>query len=203
MVFELTCKGCGHVSTWYRSGHPRNLLDPNGRGRLCGDQEDLRLILAAYLGIQVRLVLPLDWDHVWTEFRGGGDGEDGGPDGSAPWRVRDGSARNFCRRLDEGIGSWTGVLAVHPYPELCRDVTGEYLGYRRDGGKADDGDDCDMERYRSTVREARLDATGGLTQAKTLLGYVLERAGLTREDVTALIRQAAVDHKRGKEWWRI
>ena len=209
VVFELTCIECGHESRWYRSGHPKNLLDPNGRGRLCGEQEDLRLILASYLGIEVRLVLPLDWDHVWSEFRGGrgGDSDEdsdkNGLDDSASWNVRDGSARNFCRRLDEGIGSWTGVLAVHPDPELCSDVTGDYLNYRRDRGRADDGDDFDMERYRSTVREARLDSTGGLTQAKTVVGYVLERAGLSSEDVTALIRQAAADHRDGTEWWRI
>ena len=68
VAFRLTCPDCRHVTHWYRSGHPRIILDPNGRGRLCGEQEDLRLVLAGYLNVPVRLVVPLDWDHVWTEY---------------------------------------------------------------------------------------------------------------------------------------
>ena len=70
VVFQITCTECHHIYTWYRSGHPTMLLSPHKWGRLCGEQEDLRLSLAQHLGLSVRLAVPLDWDHVWTEFRG-------------------------------------------------------------------------------------------------------------------------------------
>lgn len=157
VVFELTCPQCHHVSNWYRSGHPKVILNPNKWGRLCGDQEDLRLTLAEYLNIPVRLIFPLDWDHVWSEYQQFSD-----------WEVHDGSARNFCRRLDEGIGSWTRVWAIHPNEDWCQDVTQDYLKYKQEGGRVDDHNDgSDMERYRKTVQDAQMDETGGLTQAKT------------------------------------
>ena len=80
-----------------------------------GEQEDLRLTLADYLDISVRLGVPLDWDHVWTEYQSS--------EKSNCWRVEDGSPRNFMCRLDEGIGSWTCVWSIHPNPKLCQDIT--------------------------------------------------------------------------------
>ena len=38
-------------------------------GRLCGEQEDARSALASYLGVPLRVALPLDWDHVWSEYQ--------------------------------------------------------------------------------------------------------------------------------------
>ena len=63
------------------------------------------------------MACPLDWDHVWTEFAT----DDGG------WGVHDAPARNFCARLDEGIGAWTRVLVVSADPSLCADATSAYL----------------------------------------------------------------------------
>jgi len=195
VVFELTCPDCKHISRWYRSGHPKVLLNPNKWGRLCGDQEDLRLTLAEYLNIPVRLAVPLDWDHVWSEYE-----EEG------MWKVQDGSARNFCRRLDEGIGSWTGVWALHRNPDWCGDVTDEYLATQCNGGRADVRDDNkdnnSMERYEKIVRDAQNDASGNSTQAKTCYGYILARAKLSRDDLTMELRQAARDYGT-KEWWQL
>ena len=193
VVFELTCTACSSLSTWYRSGHPQILLNPNKWGRLCGDQEDLRLNLADYLNIPVRLAIPLDWDHVWSEYLSE----------SSSWQVQDDSARNFCCRLDEGIGSWTGVWAIHPNPEWCEDVTQDYLNTQQHGGRADNKIDKEsMKRYEKTVKNAREDRTGDLTQAKTINGYILERAHISHETITSVLQTAAHDFGN-KKWWEV
>ncbi|KAL3772102.1 hypothetical protein ACHAW5_004940 [Stephanodiscus triporus] len=176
VVFRVTCPDCARVTQWYRSGHPRIMLNPNRHGRLCGEQEDLRLILAGYLNVSVRMVVPLDWDHVWSEYNesssSASSSSASSSSASSAWQVHDGDARNFCRRLDEGIGSWTGVWAIHPDPDLCEDVTPNYLTCRRDGGRADDvyEDDDNMKRYEDAVRAAREDPNakrrGGGGEAK-------------------------------------
>ena len=56
----------------------------------------------------LRAIVPLDWDHVWSEH--------GGPGGAWP-PPREPAARNFAARLDEGIGAWSGVLVVGSEPE--------------------------------------------------------------------------------------
>ena len=194
VVFELTCTSCSAVSKWYRSGHPQILLNPNRWGRLCGDQEDLRLTLAEYLNIPVRLAVPLDWDHVWSEYSNAS---------STTWQVEDNSARNFCCRLDEGIGSWTRVWAIHPNPKWCKDVTRDYLTIQRNGGRADNNiDDKTMERYEKIIRDARLDKSGELTQAKTVNGYILLRANLSHDSITKELQRAAIDFGT-KEWWEL
>ena len=193
VVFELTCTVCGACSKWYRSGHPRILLNPNKWGRLCGDQEDLRLTLADYLNIPVRLTVPLDWDHVWSEYS----------DASSKWQVQDNSARNFCCRLDEGIGSWTRVWAMHPNPDWCKDVTQDYLNIQQEGGRADNNIDNEtMERYRKITNEARHDKSGDLTQAKTVNGYLLTRANLSHDSITVELQRAAQDFGT-KQWWEL
>ena len=197
VVFQLTCPKCKHISNWYRSGHPQIILNPNKWGRLCGEQEDLRLMLEDYLDIPVRLAVPLDWDHIWSEYKSSSGG----------WQVQDGSARNFCCRLDEGIGSWTRVWTIHTNPEWCQDVTQEYLAYQRDGGRADDrdhyGEDCArMKQYEQKVQAAQKDLSGELTQAKTCNGYVLARANLSSEEITQELQRAARDYG-SKEWWQI
>ena len=198
VVFQLTCPDCQHVSKWYRSGHPKVLLNPNKWGRLCGDQEDLRLTLAAYLNIPVRLVSPLDWDHVWSEYKPS-------LEFTTAWEVQDGSARNFCRRLDEGIGSWTRVWAVHTNPEWCQDVTSEYLRYKKDGGRADDRDDesnAEMKRYKKAVRDAQYDKTGFTTQAQTCNGYIMTLANFADDKITEELKRAAKDYGTRK-WWQV
>ena len=195
VVFEMTCPDCDFISKWYRSEHPKILLNPNKWGRLCGDQEDLRLILADYLKIPVRYIRPLDWDHCWSEYQTSSTSND--------WDVHDGSARNFCRRIDEGIGSWTRVWAIHP--DFCEDVTQKYLNYKKYGGRADDRNDeeiDDMIRYGKIVKDAQYDATGEMTQAKTCNGYILARGNYTDEEITDELRRAAKEYK-DKEWWQL
>ena len=85
-------------------------------GRLCGEQKDLRAWLAEAVGMPLRTIVPLDWDHVWSESRD-----------ETSWQPpSDDSARNFAARLDEGIGSWTCVLAIHHESAHCEDVTDQY-----------------------------------------------------------------------------
>ncbi|CAB9527768.1 expressed unknown protein [Seminavis robusta] len=208
--FQITCTQCGHVSYWYRSGHPRVILNPHKWGRLCGEQEDLRSALAYYLDIPLRLVVPLDWDHIWSEYGNHPvDSSSTTGTGTDPniitWQVEDDSARNFACRLDEGIGSWTRVLAIHPNPTLCQDVTNAYLSCQKDGGRAEDQHDNNMPRYRQTIQSAREDPTGAMTQSRTLHGFVLEKGQLLTDDnqVTSILQHAANDHAHGnKDWWQ-
>jgi hypothetical protein len=119
--------------------------------------------------------------------------------------VQDGSARNFARRLDEGIGSWTRVWAISSNAEWCQDVTREYLMYRRVGGRADhrnNHDNNEMSRYKETVRKAQNDSTGQLTQAKTCYGYILARANFTDDVITKELQRAATEYG-DKEWWQL
>lgn len=124
---------------------------------------------------------------------------------SSGWQVHDENARNFAVRLDEGIGSFTGVLAISPNPNLCMDVTDEYLQCRKsvdDRGRADQQHESQMTRYRDVVVKARKDSTGSITQAGTLNGYVIQRANLTSHDVTNEMRKAALEYgSRG--WWQV
>lgn len=196
VVFVLRCPECGATSRWYRSSDPEVVLNPSRWGRLCGEQEDLRLHLAAYLDVDLRTAVPLDWDHVWSEYRCAGESE--------LWAVHDGPARNFASRLDEGIRAWTGVLVVSPDPSLCGDATDEYLRCRNDdeGGRADPEHSDSMPRWREIVDAARRDASGALTQAKTLNGYVLHRAGLSSKDITEEVQRAA-EHYGKRAWWQL
>ena len=195
VAFLLRCPECGDESRWFRSSDAQVILNPNRWGRLCGEQEDLRAALARHLSVPLRAILPLDWDHVWSETRREADGAwvaCQGP-GDAP-------AANFAGRLDEGIGAWTRVIAVSADVEGTSDVTEEYLSCCSAGGRADERLDEEMPRYRETVSAARADASGSATQAKTLNGHVLHRAGFGREEVTCILRQAVVDHGV-VGWW--
>lgn len=199
-ILQLTCRACGSSTTrWYRSGHPRVTLNPHRWGRLCGEQEDLRLQLARYLGVTVRLCVPLDWDHVWSEFYDPRQDR---------WCVVDDSARNFALRLDEeGVGAWTRIWAIHPDATFCEDVTDDYLSVASSAngtrGRADVQFADRMDRYRRVVERARRDATGNATQAKTLTGYVLERAGFDdSERITRELRRAVRDYGT-RAWWDI
>lgn len=205
VVLSLHCPECGVTSRWYRSADPACQLNPNKWGRLCGEQEDLRLRLAEYLGIKVRTAIPLDWDHVWSEHLCDGGGEwdrlGGGYDRGS-WHVHDGSARNFAVRLNEGIGAWTGILVVSAEPDLCGDVTDEYLSCQSEGGRADDEHAHGMARWRSIVEASRKNSTGEQTQARTVKGYAIFRAHMTGEEVTAEMRRAATDHGTSS-WWQV
>ena len=198
VVFQITCTKCQHVYTWYRSGHPKILLSPHKYGRLCGEQEDLRLSLAKYLGISVRMAVPLDWDHVWTEFRCASSDN---KNDNTKWQVEDDSARNFACRLDEGIGMWTGVLALHPDPALCEDATDDYLRSQQNGGRTDNEHNEKLDDYQSRVEDARSDSSFAKTQAGTGAGYIIHRAQLRSGEVTDIIKQSAVDFERKKKWW--
>lgn len=207
-ILEWTCPNCQTVSQWYRSGHPKVILNPNRWGRLCGEQEDLRLALANFLGVQVRTALPLDWDHIWSEFRATSSIGVGGKQEQRVWQVQDDSARNFAVRLDEGIGSWTLVLAIHPDPDLCQDLTQEYLttfsneSSSLSFGRADSCHSESMPRYERWVQEARLDGTGECTQAKTVNGYLICcQARLTSKQITAELQSAARAFESGQNWW--
>ena len=195
-VFVLDCPDCHSVSRWYRSGHPKIILNPKRWGRLCGEQEDLRLDLANYLNVSVRTCLPLDWDHVWGEFSANiSDGDS--------WQVHDESCRNFAARLDEGIGAWTGVWTIHPNPKLCCDVTEEYLSCQQQGGRAEDSHASNMNKYREIVGKTRNDHTATSTQAKTLYGYVVQRANFpSSEEITSELQQAAKDYGM-RRWWQL
>jgi hypothetical protein len=213
-VLVLTCPRCNAVSRWFRSGDPRTILNPHRWGRLCGEQQGLRLDLARYLGLPTpRTCIPLDWDHVWSEDHrgttsdvvvGDGDGDVVLPKKTTArpyggeWYVRDESARNFAARLDEGIGSWTAVLAISPHPDLCEDATDDYLQCRLMGGRgvgrADDRFSAEMGRYRDMVKQARTDPSGTRTQAGTVNGYALQRTGFVSSDVTATLRRAVHDY---------
>ena len=107
VVFVLACPACGERSRWFRSAAASVTLNPRNWGRLCGEQEDLRAALAGHLGVPLRVAVPLDWDHVWSETL-----RDSGGD----WRIfehpGDAPAANFAGRLDEGIGAWSGVLCI-------------------------------------------------------------------------------------------
>jgi hypothetical protein len=197
-ILALKCPHCksstATTTRWYRSGHPQIMLTPSRWGRLCGEQEDLRMMLADYLQIPLRLCIPLDWDHIWSEFYNG-----------RCWEVPDDSARNFAVRLEEGIGAWTRLWVIHPNPDLCQDVTEDYFKCKSDedgGGRADDAFAGGMDGYRKIVEAARMDPTAEATQAKTLYGFVLERANFTSDRITEEMRKAVKDYGE-RSWWQL
>ncbi|CAK9018514.1 unnamed protein product [Durusdinium trenchii] len=121
VVFVYRCPSCGCTSRWFRSVHPEITLNPRRWGRLCGEQEDLKAWLAKYLSIPLRVCVPLDWDHVWTEVFNGDR-----------WVPLDQNCLHFARRLHEGIGAWTHVLAIGTpgsgdVLEATEEVTEAYL----------------------------------------------------------------------------
>jgi len=204
-IFVLDCPKCGAVSRWYRSRDPQIILNPQRWGRLCGEQEDLRLDLANYFGfVSIRTIVPLDWDHIWSEFRiidEDGDGycdRDSNDHITRNWKLKD-DDRNFAARLDEGIGCWTRVLAVSPNPQFCGDVTNNYLACECEGGLASDEIKQFMNRYRHQVTETRRDYSGMLTQAGTLNGYAIQRAGLSSSEITLIVRRAAKEYG-SRDW---
>lgn len=208
-ILQLDCPKCRTITRWYRSGHPQTILNPNKWGRLCGEQEHLRLALANYLEISLRVCIPLDWDHIWSEFAT--EESTSSALGSPEWFVHDDSARNFAVRLDEGIGTWTGVLGIHENPLFCEDLTCRYLCCRDDTnrergsdvplvGRADPCHAQEMPRYSTLVEAARKDQSGNKTQAKTVVGYLLQLAGLTSDQITRDLRRASTEYGT-KGWW--
>eukprot|EP00587_Corethron_hystrix_P008492 CAMPEP_0113297636 /NCGR_PEP_ID=MMETSP0010_2-20120614/414_1 /TAXON_ID=216773 ORGANISM="Corethron hystrix, Strain 308" /NCGR_SAMPLE_ID=MMETSP0010_2 /ASSEMBLY_ACC=CAM_ASM_000155 /LENGTH=307 /DNA_ID=CAMNT_0000150555 /DNA_START=174 /DNA_END=1097 /DNA_ORIENTATION=+ /assembly_acc=CAM_ASM_000155 len=192
VVFVMNCPICGEVSRWFRSDDPKIILNPFKWGRLCGEQENLRLHLARYLGVRLRTAIPLDWDHVWSEYQ-----EDDGT-----WTVHDDSARNFAARLEECIGAWTGVLAISPDHELCYDATDDYLLLKNEGGRADLHHRKKMLEWKQKVKAARLDPTGQSTQAGTLNGFLLGQSAMSSEEITSELRHA-VKNFASQEWWQV
>lgn len=197
VIFVLDCPTCSATSRWFRSSAASVTLNPNRWGRLCGDQEDARTALAAHLGVPLRTALPLDWDHIWSEFKG--DDE--------VWTIHEGAgdapAANFALRLDEGIGTWSGVLVVGSTDPLqTGDATEEYLDCRP-AGRADASLAGAMPRFSERVRAARVDATGEATQARSVNGHlVYVRAGFSSAQVTAVMRCAVEEHGV-RRWWEM
>ena len=52
------------------------------------------------------------------------------------------------------------------------------------------------------MHTARMDASGGLTQSKTVNGYLLARAKLDDDMITRVLQQAARDYGT-REWWQL
>ncbi|CAE8677503.1 unnamed protein product, partial [Polarella glacialis] len=190
VVFVYRCPDCGQTTRWFRSLHPEVTLNPRRWGRLCGEQEDLKAWLARYLGVRLRVCCPLDWDHVWTEVW----------DGIA-WKPLDPNCLNFARRLHEGIGSWTRVLAIGTpgsgkdaadAGEASEEVTEAY--FARAGGSPEE-----LRNWRATVDAARADASGASTQSRTLCGHVLQVARFDDLRITQELRSAQADFDLGRE----
>lgn len=240
VTFQINCIGCGATSRWFRSSRPEVILNPRRWGRLCGEQEDLRAWFAEALGVKQRTIVPLDWDHVWSEVAFPANVQctdstsaeissvlnetslSGTSSRGVKWSPpTDDAARNFVVRLDEGIGSWTHVLAVGPEPSACACVTEQYLScvttdvmenaesdHRScQHGRADSQYANRMERYRTRVLNARRDDSGKLCQAGTINGYVLHAAGFTDAHISTVMGRAAAQHAfarpRGGSiaWW--
>jgi len=157
--------------------------------------------LAEALGVQLRTMVLLDWDHVWSEvafppthaevaFPPSGAG------GASPlWLPpTDPDARNFAARLDEGIGAWTRVLGVSFDPRGCGCDTEEYLRCAAAGGRIDVAHAARLGEYRRLVHGARADPSGSSSQAGTLNGYVLAGAGFSDQQVTDVMARAAAQH---------
>ncbi|CAE7735644.1 DNAH6, partial [Symbiodinium sp. CCMP2456] len=177
VVFVFRCPDCGSVSRWFRATHPEVTLNPNRWGRLCGEQEDLKAWLARYLGVRLRVCLPLDWDHVWTEVF---DGDS--------WRPLDPNCVDFARRLNEGIGSWTHVLAIGTpgsgdMVAATEEVTEKYLLMAQ-------ASDDEVTAWRRQIHSAKVDPTGQATQSRTSHGHTLLCAGLKDHEITAELRAA-------------
>ncbi|CAE6950747.1 sec61a [Symbiodinium sp. KB8] len=177
VVFVFRCPDCGAVSRWFRATHPEVTLNPNRWGRLCGEQEDLKAWLAQYLGVRLRVCLPLDWDHVWTEVF---DGDS--------WRPLDPNCVDFARRLNEGIGSWTHVLAIGTpgsgdMVAATEEVTEKYLRMAK-------ASEDEVTAWRRQIHSAREDPTGQDTQSRTSHGHTLLCAGLEDHEITAELRAA-------------
>eukprot|EP00536_Pseudo-nitzschia_multiseries_P005981 jgi/Psemu1/192051/e_gw1.122.8.1 len=154
-VFVIDCPICGSSSRWFRSRDPKIILNPRRWGRLCGEQEDLRLDLARYFGsISIRTI---------------------------------------------GIGAWTKLLALSPDPEFCCDVTNSYVSCQYEGGRANNRYKQDMARYRQQITEAKKDGSGSLTQAGTVNGYAIQRAGLTSSEITSILQRAVEEY--GTQAW--
>jgi hypothetical protein len=119
-----------------------------------------------------RLAVPLDWDHIWSEYHGGDNNI--GPD--EYWHLQDDSARILLavwrKTLAFGHAFWRSI----PQPELCQDVTDAYHSCQQDGGRAEEKHAPIMSRYRGLVEAPWEDATCTLTQGKTLHGYVLQQS---------------------------
>ena len=122
------------------------------------------------------------------------------------WATREGAGEpptaNFATRLDEGIGSWSGVLVIAPEPMYTGDATSDYLSCRP-SGRAAAALAREMPRFAAAVDAARADATGSATQARSVNGHlVYVRAGFSAAEVTAVLRRAVEEHGQ-RAWWEV
>ena len=91
---------------------------------------------------------------------------------------------------------------MSPDPDLCNDTTNSYLSCQHEGGRADNRFVPDMTRYRQRITETRGDDSGSLTQAGTVSGYAIQRAGLTSSEITSVMRRAAKEHGT-RAWYQV
>jgi hypothetical protein len=60
-----------------------------------------------------------------------------------------------------------------------------------------------MDRYKDMAHQARNDETGSSTQAGTVKGYVINRAGFASHDITMEMKRAATDYVTNKVWYDV
>jgi len=178
-VYVLDCADCGKKTRWWRSQAPEICLNPNNWGRRCGEQSDMKIWFAGYIGVGHRYVISVDNDHIWTES----------------WND---DAGHFVQGHVHGNG-WTDIVAIGsslpgsgPGAEMASEhLTERYLTNLWPGDKNA------PQRARVDVRRA--DETGSKTQLHTLVGYACARGGLDAAGVTAALRTAQRDYDAGRK----
>lgn len=179
-VYVLDCANCGKKTRWWRSQAPEICLNPNNWGRRCGEQSDMKVWFAGYIGVGHRYVISVDNDHIWTES----------------WNDDSGQ---FAQGHVHGNG-WTEIVAIGsslpgsgPGAEMASEhVTERYLTNLWPGDKT--------APQRARVDARRADETGKNTQLHTLIGYACARGGLDAAGVTAVLRAAQRDYSAGRDF---
>eukprot|EP00670_Eutreptiella_braarudii_P027513 CAMPEP_0174375290 /NCGR_PEP_ID=MMETSP0811_2-20130205/114028_1 /TAXON_ID=73025 ORGANISM="Eutreptiella gymnastica-like, Strain CCMP1594" /NCGR_SAMPLE_ID=MMETSP0811_2 /ASSEMBLY_ACC=CAM_ASM_000667 /LENGTH=681 /DNA_ID=CAMNT_0015525363 /DNA_START=17 /DNA_END=2062 /DNA_ORIENTATION=+ len=177
-VYVLHCADCGKQTRWWRSQAPEICLNPNNWGRRCGEQSDMKVWFAGYMGVGNRYVISVDNDHIWTES----------------WNDAEG---RFVQGHVHGNG-WTEIIAIGsslpgtgPGAVMASEhLTERYLENLWPGDR--------NGPQRSKVDARRRDATGKSTQLHTLIGYACARGGLDAAGVTAVLRAAHEDYDAGR-----
>ncbi|CAE7276336.1 sec61a, partial [Symbiodinium pilosum] len=95
---------------------------------------------------------------------------------------------DFARRLNEGIGSWTRVLAVGTpgsgdLEAATEEVTAKYLDFAK-------GSDDEVAAWRRQIQAAREDPSGQATQSRTCHGYTLLCTGMEDDEISEELRMA-------------
>ncbi|OEU10450.1 hypothetical protein FRACYDRAFT_246844 [Fragilariopsis cylindrus CCMP1102] len=163
-VFQLDCPKCKHVSRWYRSRSPQMILNPNRWGRLCGEQEDLRLDLANYLSIDEGIG---SFTRIFAICPTPNDCGD----------ITDVYFLKACR---------------HSYSH--NKDHNQAVGDDNVNNNNNEVEEESMNRYYQIIDEARRDNTGSKTQSNTVNGYAIHRSKLTATEVSKEIQNAVKDY---------